>query len=142
MRKIHGNAYWASIINPNTKFDTNGVWSIDVCNLDERNKNTALEDNLVIKNKNDSRGNFITIKRKVRRKDGGLNIAPTVLNIDKKPLTNIVIGNGSKVKVTYNPYNWKFAGSSGTSADLIAVQVIELITYDPYSSLEKIENIA
>ena len=34
---ISGTAYWASLVAPNTTFDSDGVWSIDVCNLDKEN---------------------------------------------------------------------------------------------------------
>jgi len=37
MSVIKGNAYWASIVSPNTTFDSDGVWSIDVGNLDKKN---------------------------------------------------------------------------------------------------------
>ena len=43
MSVLKGNAYWASIVSPNTTFDSDGVWSIDVANLDEKNINVAKE---------------------------------------------------------------------------------------------------
>ena len=36
MAVISGKAYWASITNPNTTFDADGVWTIDVGNLDKK----------------------------------------------------------------------------------------------------------
>ena len=42
---------------------------------------------------------------------------------------DVLVGNGSKVKVLYKPFDWKFAGKSGTSLDLQAVQVIDLVPY-------------
>ena len=38
MSVISGTAYWASITSPNTTFDADGTWSIDVANLDADNK--------------------------------------------------------------------------------------------------------
>ena len=55
MSVIQGKAYWASLVNPNTTFDSDGTWSIDV-SLDEKNKKIAEADGLTIKNKNDDRG--------------------------------------------------------------------------------------
>ena len=46
----------------------------------------------------------------------------------KNPI-DVLVGNGSKVKVLYKPFEWKFAGKSGTSLDLQAVQVIDLVPY-------------
>ena len=36
MAVITGKAYWASVTNPNTTFDADGVWTIDVGNLDKK----------------------------------------------------------------------------------------------------------
>ena len=66
MSVLKGNAYWASITSPNTTFDSDGVWTIDVGNLDAKNKKMAQEDGLNVKNKGDDRGDFVTIKRKVK----------------------------------------------------------------------------
>ena len=34
MATIEGKAYWASIATPNTTFDPDGVWTVDVGNLE------------------------------------------------------------------------------------------------------------
>ncbi len=134
-RKIHmsvikGNAYWASIVSPNTTFDSDGVWSVDVANLDEKNVNIAKEDGLDVKNKGDDRGSFVTVKRKVRRKDGNMNKQPEVVDASKRNIASTLIGNGSEVNVLYSTYEWEFKGRSGVSADLRAIQVTNLIPYN------------
>ena len=134
-RKIHmsvlkGNAYWASIVSPNTTFDSDGVWSIDVGNLDKKNADIAKADGLSVKNKGDDRGDFVTVKRKVRRKDGNMNKAPEVVDAGKRAMSGTLIGNGSEVNVLYSTYDWEFKGRSGTSADLRAVQVTNLVPYN------------
>jgi len=134
-RKIHmsvlkGNAYWASIVSPNTTFDSDGVWSIDVGNLDKKNADIAKADGLSVKNKGDDRGDFVTVKRKVRRKDGNMNKAPEVVDAGKRNMSGTLIGNGSEVNVLYSTYDWEFKGRSGTSADLRAVQVTNLVPYN------------
>ena len=70
---ISGKAYWASIATPNTTFDPDGVWTVDVGNLDKAAIDQLKNDGLTVKNKGDDRGDFVTIKRKVRRKDGQMN---------------------------------------------------------------------
>tara|TARA_R100001443_G_scaffold48574_1_gene60953 strand:+ start:4970 stop:5446 length:477 start_codon:yes stop_codon:yes gene_type:complete len=130
MSVLKGNAYWASITSPNTTFDSDGVWTIDLGNLDDKNKKLAEKDGLIVKNKNDDRGNFVTIKRKVRRKDGNLNKAPEVVDAQKRTMLGTLIGNGSEVNVLYSTYEWEFGGKSGVSADLRAVQVTNLIPYN------------
>ena len=134
-RKIHmsvlkGNAYWASIVSPNTTFDSDGVWSIDVGNLDKKNTDIAKADGLSVKNKGDDRGDIVTVKRKVRRKDGNMNKAPEVVDAGKRAMSGTLIGNGSEVNVLYSTYDWEFKGRSGTSADLRAVQVTNLVPYN------------
>ncbi len=130
MSVIKGSAYWASIVSPNTTFDSDGVWSIDVGNLDKKNLEVAKTDGLEIKNKGDDRGDFVTVKRKVRRKDGGMNKAPEVKDAQKRTMINTLIGNGSEVNVLYSTYEWEFKGRSGVSADLRAVQVTNLVPYN------------
>ena len=130
MSVIKGNAYWASIVSPNTTFDSDGVWSIDVGNLDKKNIEVAKNDGLEIKNKGDDRGDFVTVKRKVRRKDGSMNKAPEVKDAQKRTMINTLIGNGSEVNVLYSTYEWEFKGRSGVSADLRAIQVTNLVPYN------------
>ena len=130
MSVIKGNAYWASIVSPNTTFDSDGVWSIDVGNLDKKNLEVAKNDGLEIKNKGDDRGDFVTVKRKVRRKDGSMNKAPEVKDAQKRTMINTLIGNGSEVNVLYSTYEWEFKGRSGVSADLRAIQVTNLVPYN------------
>ena len=130
MSVLKGKAYWASITSPNTTFDSDGVWTVDVGNLDEKNKKIAQADGLNIKNKGDDRGDFVTIKRKVKNKRGDLNKAPEVVDAQKRAMINTLIGNGSEVNVLYSTYDWEFGGKSGVSADLRAVQVTNLIPYN------------
>ena len=128
---ISGKAYWASIATPNTTFDPDGVWTVDVGNLDKAAIDQLKNDGLTVKNKGDDRGDFVTIKRKVRRKDGQMNRTPDLVDAKKRQMSNTMIGNGSDVNVLYSTYDWEFKGRKGTSADLKSIQVTNLI---PYSS--------
>ena len=38
------------------------------------------------------------------------------------------------MRVRAIPYQWKFAGKTGVSADLSAVQVIDLVSYTPQAA--------
>ena len=124
---ITGKCHYASITEPNTKFDP--VWSIQVEVTDD-NREVVEKSGLKVANKGDERGDFVTIKRKVHRKDGTERTAPLVMdsqnnrwNNDKK------IANGSTVNVKAIPYEWDYAGKSGISADLAAVQIVDFIEY-------------
>mgnify|MGYP003133714625 CR=1 FL=1 len=105
MPTVEGKAYWASVTRPNTTFDP--VYQIDLA-VDEQTAKS--------------------FKRKVARADGTKNPMPRLVDSAKNPI-DVLVGNGSKVKVLYKPFDWKFAGKSGTSLDLQAVQVIDLVPY-------------
>ena len=79
--------------------------------------------------------NIIRFKRKVQKANGDKNTQPTLVDAGKKPLDKIV-GNGSKVKVMYRPYDWNFKGKKGKGLDLQAVQVVDLIEYTPKEDFE------
>ena len=40
-----------------------------------------------------------------------------------------IVGSGSTVNVKAIPFEWSYAGKSGVSADLAAVQVVDFIEY-------------
>ena len=52
MPVLNGKAYWASVVTPNSTFDEDGVYSIDLA-VDEENKKSAVAEGLSIKNKGD-----------------------------------------------------------------------------------------
>ena len=123
---ITGKCHYASITEPNTKFDP--VWSIQV-EVDDDNRSVIESAGLPIANKGDDRGDFVTIKRKVMRKDGTQRAAPIVKDSQNNLWNGKLVANGSKVNVKAIPYEWDYAGKSGISADLAAVQVVELVEY-------------
>ena len=125
---ISGTAFWASVVAPNTTFDSDGVWSIDICNLDEESLAVVQADGLEVKNKKDERGDFVTVKRKVRnQKTGELNRAPDLLDAQKRTIMNTDVGPGSTVNVRYRAYDWDYSGRKGTSGYLLGVQVMNLV---------------
>ena len=72
---LTGKCHYACIIEPNTKFDP--VWSIQI-EVDDDNRPTIEDAGLPINNKGDDRNDFVTIKRKVMRKDGTSRRPPIV----------------------------------------------------------------
>jgi hypothetical protein len=67
-------------------------------------------------------------KEKLLGADGTKNPMPRLVDSAKNPI-DVLVGNGSKVKVLYKAFDWTFAGKSGTSLDLQAVQVLDLVPY-------------
>ena len=124
---ITGKCHYASITEPNTKFDP--VWSIQV-EVNDDKREVVEKSGLNIANKGDERGDFVTIKRKVHRKDGTQRNAPLVMDSQNNRWNNEKkIANGSTVNVKAIPYEWDYAGKSGISADLAAVQIVDFIEY-------------
>ena len=138
MAIIEGTAYWASLTRPNEKFEP--MWRIDLAVDDKtaedfRSQGISVGETVVDEQ---TISNIIRFKRKVQKANGDKNQQPTLVDGGKKPLDKIV-GNGSKVKVMYRPYDWNFKGKKGKGLDLQAVQVVNLIEYTPKEDFE-IEN--
>ena len=125
MSVISGKAYWTFVPEANTTFEP--TWSIDIA-LDEANKAIVEADGLKWRNKNDERGDFITIKRKVTKNNGNPNEVPELVDHNKRILASDknFIGPGSEVNVQYKTYEWSYKGNAGIGADLQKIQLIKL----------------
>jgi hypothetical protein len=141
MAIVEGTAYWASITRPNEKFEP--MWRVDVALSDKdaeefKSKGINLKESVI---EDKTVKNLVTFKRKVSKANGDKNSQPTLVDAEKKPLDKIV-GNGSKVKVMYKSYDWNYKGKTGVGLDLQAVQVVDLIEYQPKEdfSVEKSSN--
>ena len=126
---ISGEAYWSHVVVPNTRFNPDGEYSIEICNLDTKNKKIAKDDGLTIKNKDDERGDFVTLKQYAVNRKGQhqiINVKDSQLNPFPRDMR---IGNGSKVNATYRavPYE-QFGG--GVKGYLNSVQVVDLIPFE------------
>ena len=129
MSIISGEAYWAHVITPNTKFNPDGEWSIEICNLNAKNKKVAEGDGLTIKNKGDERGDFVTLKQYARNKEGTFR-PMSVKDSERNPFPSSKrIGNGSKVNASYFPKPYTQYGG-GVKGYLNAVQVVDLVEYN------------
>ena len=137
-KMITGTAYFASVTEPNTNFEP--VWSINVCDLDEESMKTVVEDGLILKPANDKHPtDYVVIKQKVNNPKGGRFNAPVVVDAAKEPWDGRKIGNGSKVRVLYNPRPWTYAGKEGVTADLKKVMVTDLIPYADASGTDEFD---
>ena len=123
MPTVEGKAYWGDISRPNTTFDP--VYQIDVAVDDVTAKDFASRGVTV---KVDERGKVLKFKRKVARADGTKNPMPRLVDANKNPI-DVLVGNGSQIKALYKEFEWTFAGKSGKSLDLQAVQVLDLVPY-------------
>jgi len=118
---------WASVIEPNTKFEP--TWEIEAELNDQQ---AAVFADAGVRLKEDDGIKLIRFKKRVsgKKKDGGTyhNEPPKVVDAAKQPFDKL-IGNGSLVNIAYSLRDWSMMGNSGVKADLNAVQVLELVEY-------------
>ena len=120
---LDGVAYWASIKEPNTTFEP--VYTVNLV-VDQSTADDFASRGHTVKQMDE--GPALIVKRKVNGPNGMIRNAPRLLDQNKQDIT-LAVGNGSKVRVQCNEYEWEYAGKSGKSLDLQAVQVIELVEY-------------
>jgi len=123
MAVIEGTAYWASVSSPNVKFEP--VYTINLVVDDSIAQQFAGKGYKV---KQLEAGPSIVIKRKAINKDGKKNSAPKLVDSSKEPI-DVLIGNGSRVRVQYS--EWETTNNYGhfKGLDLQAVQVLDLVPY-------------
>ena len=132
MSVISGTAYWASLTIPNTKFEP--VYQLDLAvDIESDEWKRLVKEHPVLEDKlkeHEEYGHFIKIKTNAEKKDGTPNRRPKLVDAAKNPI-DVLVGNGSKVKVSFNEYDWTWKGKAGTNFGLRGVQVLELVSYDP-----------
>ena len=120
---IDGTAYWASIKTPNTTFEP--VFTLNLVVSQDVADDFASKGHTV---KQMDEGPALIIKRKVNGPNGMVRNAPRLLDQNKQDV-NLAVGNGSKVRVQCNEYEWEYACKEGKSLDLQAVQIVDLVEY-------------
>ena len=90
-----------------------------------------------IKNKDDERGDFVTLQKDQFLTNGQELPKPRVIDSKKNDISGTLIGNGSMVKVSFYPKEWKYANRSGVRAVLKDVQVLELVEYIPKDEFDE-----
>lgn len=135
---ISGKSYWTKIIGePRLGFADDPVpeWSMDVA-LDPASVK-ALKDagcSSYIKNKDDARGDFVSLKRKSVKQDGTPAKPIKVVDHHNEPWDRRLIGNGSTVNVSIALNPRKYKGKEFLKPSILAVQVWELVEYQPKES--------
>ena len=116
---ISGKAYWTKL---NRTDGYSHKYQMDIGGLSDRSKEVLLSHGVILKNKNDDRGEIVTARTQ---------FTVPGIDSDKQAINgNTLIGHGSsvKVKVAFNK-NHGFIEKSGTSLYLNKVQVTELVAY-------------
>lgn len=126
---LSGTAMWPKLKTPDTKFDTEGIFSLDLI-LDDASIAKFKASGIRVDLRTDAEGKkFVKIKRNNKKLIKGEVKTlgpPKVLDKEGQPLPeNIIVGNGSKVtcKVAV------FDTMKGKGHTLEAVRVDDLIQY-------------
>lgn len=122
---VRGIAQWAHIQKPDDRFPP-AKYSITL-QVDDDTAKELRDAGLRVKKENNQ--NVFKVKRNVLRVDGTEAGKPTVVDAKTEPF-NELIGNGSDVMVQIRPYEYNNNFGSGVSADLVGVQVLELVPYE------------
>ena len=131
MAVISGKAYWAKLDQAQNPFDAaKPRWSIDV-SLNADGVKTMKGHGVPIKDKEDDRGKFVTMYKDQFLNNGAELPKPRLLDSQKNDISGTLLGNGSLVKVSFTPREWKMNSRTGVRAVLKDVQVLDLVSYSP-----------
>ena len=119
-----GESKWASITNPNTK------WEPQYCiNLIVDKKIATDFKTRGFPVKEFDEGLALVMKRKVEGANGRINEKPKLYDKAKNEI-DVAVGNGSTVKVQYKEWESNRNGKTFRGFDLMAVQVLDLVTFN------------
>ncbi len=132
---LEGTAQWAFVHKPREAFGKFG-WSIDV-QVDDKSLKVALKEGIAKAQKKITSENgdvmyktvdpaTVRTYKAVKRKDGSTNKPPLVVDSSNEA-TNVMIGNGSKVRVQVKTFPWTF--KKGTGCELMSIQVLDLVEF-------------
>jgi hypothetical protein len=136
MPVISGKAFWAKLDKAQNPFDqAKPRWSIDVA-LNSEGIKTMKSHGVPIKDKEDDRGKFVTMYKDQFLNNGTELPKPRLMDSQKNDISGTLLGNGSLVKVSFNPREWKMNNRKGVRAVLKDVQVLDLVSYSPPDEFE------
>ena len=131
MPVVSGKAYWAKLDKAQNPFDqAKPRWSIDV-SLNAEGIKFMKGHGVPIKDKEDDRGKFVTMYKDQFLNNGSELPNPRLMDSQKNDISGTLVGNGSLVKVSFTPREWKMNNRKGVRAVLKDVQVLDLVEYSP-----------
>ena len=130
---VRGTAQWAHVFEKSTM---SNKYQVDVCNLDKKTVKALTDLGIDVKKGEGDKadkGNFIIAK--------AAKYPPVVKDRQGNPMDGtVLIGNGSKIKVSLQPYDWTFKGKSGVGAGLNGLMVTSLVQWGGADELEPEED--
>lgn len=141
---------WAFIAEPDTAFDKDGIYQIDMV-LDTKNEahkeflkqlKSLLPDgakNMPWKQDEENK-NIFKVKCKQKAKVGKFTFKPRVFDAKGTPLTTVpVIGNGSTVNIQIEVREYDMKGG-GIRLNPVAIQIVNLVEYVAEETEETTDN--
>ena len=123
---------WAKLTSPVDPFGAGKAYELQIITDDVMVAEDWFNESLNVKTKEEDGKTiyYVNLKRwdsspKTGKKYG----APIVVGREKEKIDGSIVGNGSKGKVKIYQYDYNNAGKSGTTSQLVAVQVTDLVEY-------------
>jgi len=129
---------WAKLGKPVNPFGSGDAWEVQIVTTDENVAQSWTEQDLNVKSKANPDGMeyYVNLKRWAKSPTGKEYDAPSVVDAAKEPVDPVIIGNGSKGKVKVYQYQWTKGARSGISTIFIALQVTDLVEYNPEATVD------
>ena len=120
--------HYANVFKSHSPFGTE-IWDVQLRTEDEQVAADLMAVGVNMKKHDD--GYFhANVKRPTVSRKGEKMQPVVVVDKNKQPIVDTGIGHGSKGHVKLFSYDWSNMGKSGTSAMLVAMQVVDLIEYN------------
>ena len=130
---------WAKLAKPVNPFGSGDAYEVQIVTNDEMVANVWANQNLLVKSKETPEGKeyYVNLKRWAKSPTSGKEYdAPSVVNSAKEPIDPAIVGNGSKGKIKVYQYEWTKGGRSGIATIFVALQVTDLVEYNPEATVD------
>jgi ATP phosphoribosyltransferase len=123
---LNATAFWANLQAVN---ELSGKYQVDLGGLSPAAVEALESQGISVRNREDDRGNFITVKSR----------NPIKAYDTSGEEIGALIGNGSQVKAVIGHYDWSFQSKKGRSPSLLKMVVTELSVYNPESGAPSVD---
>lgn len=120
---VNATLYWANLSSKN---EMSGKYQVDMSNLSDAAVQALEEHGLQVRNKDDERGNYITVK----------STNPIRAYNTSGDEIGCLVGNESKAKAVLGHYDWSFQGKKGRSPSCLKLVITDLNEYTPEGSVD------
>ena len=126
--------WFAKLDKPVAPFNNEQRWEVQIRTSDEA-ADMWKKDYFL--NTKEVDGNYVVnVHKNAVNKEGDDVDPPQIVDKARTPIKGNNIGNGSKGNVKLFQYPYDVAGRKGTSSMLVGLQVVDLVPYEPDSSID------